>query len=329
MNDAIHAFWSWWQAARDRIERAIEIERHFSEELIADISQHVDAIGDLDWELAPGKTSKHAFCLSPKGDSQMRMVTELWRHLGPPPDATWEYFAARQAGDFAKIVFDGIAIERDTLVAAFELDRDRERVDVKAFHPGFAQMDERARTRALFVILDNTFGEDDVERWLGAIEATASPPAGARPYDAFGDAVRELARTATGEKFAVLRGQLEDGSPLFVTVNRAVKRIDHLLSTMHLAIDLAILDQNPQGLTTQTDAEQLNAIEDELDTALGDAAVYLCRETRPGHRVVHYYAPEDSGAQAIVDRWAARHAARRPQVEWMHDPAWQFARRYR
>ncbi len=325
-DDGIRAFWAWWETARHRVFHAIEVAKHFDDELITDISSHVDAIGDLDWELCAGTTAKHAFCLSPKGDPELRLVTELWRHHGPAADESWEYFAARQPGDNSGLIIEDVEFKRDALTVAFEVDRARERIDVSFYHPRFPEVDEHRRGTALFLLLDSTFGEDGVERWLGSIDVLTEPPDGAVSFAALRAAVDELERTATREKFAILEVEPPDGSPLFFTVNQALKRIDHLLCTMHVAIDLAILDQNPRGLTTQADAEQLNQIEDELARDLRKVAVYFGRETRPGHRVLHWYAPEDSAAQAIIERWAQHHRDRRPTVTWTRDAGWSLAR---
>ena len=47
-DDAIREFWTWWATARHRVLAVIGVDRHFSDELVDDISRHVDAIGDLD-----------------------------------------------------------------------------------------------------------------------------------------------------------------------------------------------------------------------------------------------------------------------------------------
>ena len=328
VDDGIREFWAWWTTARDRVLSAIEIERGFSEELVADIGAHVDAIGDLDWEMCPGATAKHAFCLSPRGNPESRLLTELWRHRGPAPDETWEYHAARQGRQGTTLEIDDVKLDRNDMKVGLEVDTDRERVDASYFHPAFADLPEERRMMALYLLLDGALGEDDVERWLGGIDLATEEPEEAVPFSAFLDALTELRANATGESFAVLQGETESGEPLFVSCNMALKRIDHLLHTMHVAIDLAILDRNEHGLTSNADAEKLNAIEDELSSALGGLAVYFGRETRPGHRVMHWYAPEDSGAQAIIERWAAQHTDRSPHVEWIRDPTWEFTSRY-
>jgi len=328
VDEGIRGFWAWWAEARHRVERAIEVDGAFSDELVADISSRVEAIGDLDWELSPGRTARHAFCLSGKGDPEARLVTELWRHRGPAADATWEYFTARQGVQGSRIRLDDVELDRDELQVAFEVDRGRERIDARYFHPRFAELPESSRLTAVFLLLDGALGEDGVERWLGNIDAASESPTGAVPFAQFRVALDELERTATGEKFVIMKGTTETGEPLFVTCNQALKRIDHLLHTMHVAIDLAILDQNEQGLTTPADAEALNRLEDELSDALKGLAVYFGRETRPGHRVWHWYLPDDSAAQGIIERWAKQHPERRPQVAWMRDPGWELVKHY-
>ena len=328
VDDGIREFWTWWQTARDRVLSAIEVERNFSEELVTDISRHVDAIGELDWELCPGRTSKHAFCLSPKGDPEARLVTELWRSRGPAPDETWEYFAARQGTQGLRLEIEGFEVDRTDVQVAFEVDGDRERIDATYFHPAFAEMPEDLRGTALFLLLDGALGEDGVERWLGSIEPVTEAPEGAVPFADFQEALLKLEADATGEQFVVLQGQTESGEPLFVTCNQALKRIDYLLHTQHVSIELAILEQNPHGLTTSADAEKLNAIEDELTAELGEHAVYFGRETRPGKRILHWYAPEDGAAQGVIERWAARHSERTPNVLWNRDATWEVVKQY-
>ncbi|HUJ57543.1 MAG TPA: DUF695 domain-containing protein [Kofleriaceae bacterium] len=328
IEEGIRAFWVWWETAQPRVLRAIEVDRKFSPDLIREIADRVDAIGDLDWELSPGKTSRHAFCLSPKGDPQARLITELWRDRGPSPDATWEYFAARQARPGSTLEINNVELDRNDLMVSFEVDPGRERIDATYFHPKFAKLSETTQATALYLLLDGALGEDGVERWLGHIEASAKKLEDAVAFREFTDALAELERTATGEQFVVMQGKTETGDPVFVTCNRALKRIDHILHTMHVAVDLAILDQSPHGLTTPADAEQLNILEDELASSLGGLVVYFGRETRSGHRVMHWYAPEDSAAQGIIERWSKQRADRRPQVEWIRDPTWEFVKRY-
>jgi hypothetical protein len=329
VEDGIRDFWAWWSTARHRILRAIEVEQTFTNALILDIASHVNAIDeDLDWELSPGKTAKHAFCLSPKGSPEARLTTELWRHRGPSPDETWEFFAARQGRQGSRIEIDNVELDRDDLIVSFEVDPGRERIDATYFHPRFARLSEKMQTTALYLLLDGTFGEDAVERWLGRIVATSKKLEQGVPFRQFCDALSELERNATGEQGVLMQGETETGAPMFISCNQALKRIDHLLHTVHVAIDLVILDQNPQGLTTNADAETLDALEDELTAELAGLAVYFGRETKPGHRVMHWYVAEDSAAKPIIERWAARHAERDPHVEWIRDPTWEFVKHY-
>lgn len=323
--EGIRAFWAWWAEARHRVLSAIEVERAFSPALVEDISAHVAAIGDLDWELGAGVTSQHAFYLSAKGNPEGRLITELWRSLGPPPDETWSYFPARQPRRGLSIELEGVNIDPEQMRVTFEVEDSRERVHGTFSHPAFAQLDPDSRPMALFLMLDGEFGEDGVERWLGGIEVSDVP--GESSIAEFRAAVEAMAQNATGEQFAVLRGENDDGEPVFVTANLALKRIDHLLHTMHLAVGVDVLDRNQHGLPTNADAEQLNALEDELTGAFTDA-VYYGRETRPGRRTMHWYVPEESAAARIVEDFAKRHPERKVEVMLERDATWEFAKRY-
>jgi hypothetical protein len=329
--DGIDAFWAWWPSARGRIEAAIG-GGGFDDELVGDINARVNAIeADLDWELSPGRTAQHAFCISAKGDPEGRLVAEIWRQHAPPVDATWEYHPARLGGPLRAgmtLEIEGFAVELADFVAAFEVDDGRERIDATYFHPEFPNMAENLRGTVTFLMLDGAFGEDGVERWLGSIETAEAAPEGAVPIAELQAAVDELATTATGEKFAVLRGEDDGGAPVFITINHALKRVDHLLACMHVAIDLAILEPTEQGLTTNAEAEVLNALEDELVAALAGSAHYYGRETRRGRRVLHLFAPEDGPAGALIDRWSAAHPDRDITATWRRDPSWEVQRRF-
>jgi hypothetical protein len=322
--DGIAEFWSWWQDAKGRIQGGIE-GGGFGDDLVAEISGRVAAIdGDLDWELGPGSRSRHAFCLSPKGDPALRKVTERWLRAAPPPDAIWEYHPARPGNaqlEDARLEIDGVELALGEFSAAFEVDEGRELINVRCYHPAFPRMSEELRGTAAFLALDGALGEDGVERWIGGVEAADAPPDGARLMAALRAETDALAKAATGERFAVLRGQDSEGRPLFVTLNAALKRIDHLACDTHVTVDLALLEPTEHGLTTNEEAEQLDALEDELAPLLPDA-VYFGRVTHAGRRVLHYFAPGDSVGRARLDAWASGHRKRAPRVTWTDDPRW-------
>jgi hypothetical protein len=308
--------------------KAIEVDRAFSDELVQDISRHVAAIGgDLDWELSAGTTAKHAFCVSAKGDTELRVVTELWRSLGPPADETWQYYSARQpAPPGFRLRFDDVDLDVEDMRVAFEIDATHARVHGTYFHPGFHKLEDPGP--ALFVMLDNAFGEDGVERWLGGIELATELPSDAQPLQAVRGVVERLAAKASeGPRYTMLEGTA-NGEPIFLTLNLGLKRIDHLLHTTHVAVEVAVLDRGDNGMPTKGDLQAMAALEDELTSALGNTAVYFGRETTQSHRTMHWYAPEDSAAKPTIERWVKQNATRRASARFEHDPKWQFVKQF-
>ena len=328
--EGIAEFWAWWPAARGQIQAAIE-GGGYPDPLVDDISAHVAAINaDLDWELAPGSKARHAFCLSGKGDPELRRLTEQWSRSAPTIDQTWEYHPARRGSadlDDVNLEMDGFEVALSDFVAAFDVDEGREVLNVRCFHREFPRMSEELRRTATDLMLDAALGEDGVERWLGSIDGVAAAPDGARPIAELRAAIDVLARSATGERFAVMRGNDTEGRPRFVTLNTALKRIDHLACDHHVAIDMAILAPDANGLTTSDEAKDLDAIEDELQPLVSDA-VYFGRETRAGRRVLHFFAPGDSPAQARLVAWASAHDKRDVRIDWRADPRWDARARF-
>lgn len=327
---SIEEFWKFWATVKDEIARGFS-EGGLSEPLIAAIGEQVNRIDPaLDWEFGPGRESQHHLCLSAKGDPVLRVVAERWRHLAPEADATWEYYASRQphpAGGL-NLEIDGHVVALDEIVVGVELDDAREVLHVTLHHPLFAEIaDDELRFRIGFIGLDTLLGEDDVERWIGAIDASESAPENGIPLPALRDAVRALAEQATGDKWVILQGEIE-GQPIFVSKNAALKRINHLLHDTHVEIDIPLLSPTEAGLTTAEEAEQLDAMEDALFTALGEDAVYVARETFGGRRRMHLHVMEAGPAASSIERWRSRNAEREIGVQVAMDPRWEILERW-
>lgn len=332
--EAIDAFWAWWRGgASAGFAEAFDGPRAPDGELIGALSEHVAAIDpSLDWEFGSGRSSRHHLCLSAKGDPVLRVVAERWRKRGPEPDAVWEFYSARQGsrGEVSDLSLEiaGVTVALGALTFRIEVDDSTERIDVVGHHPAFAALaDEQLAKQILFIGLDNLLGEDGVERWIGGVDLSTTRPASAISAHDLASAVDALAARATGERWAVLRGEIE-GRRIFVTLNRAIKRVDHLLLDMHVSVTLPLRAPTPEGLTTDEEAASLNRMEDELVAALGAHAVLIGRETGSGRRTLHLHVAEGGPARGILDRWAARHPDYPVAVDTEMDPRWNILHRW-
>jgi hypothetical protein len=125
-----------------------------------------------------------------------------------------------------------------------------------------------------------------------------------------------------------LQGKDAEGRPIVATLNTALKRIDNLSCDHHVAVTLMLLDPRADGLTTAEEAGDLNAIEDQLGTLVGDRGVYFGRETRRGQRVIHFFAADDAEVKRSLEAWADGQRARGARVEWLADPTWAARARF-
>ncbi|MBW2454771.1 MAG: hypothetical protein JRI68_09680, partial [Deltaproteobacteria bacterium] len=172
-----------------------------------------------------------------------------WLAEGAKPDEVWEYHPARQprADGPRELSLGGKQLQLAELTACWSVDRAREVLSVTLHHTQFDELDATHRAHAAFVALDDLLGEDGVELWLGNVELATQPPSQAHPLAELRQAVSDLEQEATGEHWVSRQGDI-DGSPMVVTVNRALKAVRHLTLDQHARIDIVLEDPNKLGL---------------------------------------------------------------------------------
>jgi hypothetical protein len=183
-DDSGKEFWKWWPSARDRVAKAI-VTGTFDNRLANEVNKHVRRVHpEMAWELQPGQRASHAFCLSPEGDPERRQFALRWLGNAPKPDATWEFHASKPpAKSLMTLMVGGAAFDLQEMVAITSWNETRQLLDVRLWHPRFAEVDEPIRMQAVFLYLDHLLGEDDVERWIGAIELLEAPVGGRTPAE--------------------------------------------------------------------------------------------------------------------------------------------------
>ncbi len=315
-------FWTWWSGARDRLAQAISVGG-IDEGLVGEISRAVLTIHpEMAWELAPGKTAQHAFCISPEGRAELRQIALRWLETAPPPDATWEYHASKQASPRPmRLDIAGAQFDLDQMRAIGSWDASTRRLHVRLWHPQFERVSPEVRQQVGFLFLDNLLGEDDVERWIGQIDILDAPTGGRTPDEIRAEIERHKAEP-TGDETWIL-GQI-DGSdgPTFVLANAALKRIDHPYADQHVSIGVVL--EGERGLPDDAEAARLNAEEDDLVGRFEGIAVYAGRTTRPGMRTMHFVAEDLERVRTTIDAWALDLPPRRIKVNFAHDIDWTF-----
>jgi Family of unknown function (DUF695) len=324
-------FWSWWSGARDRVAGAIATGG-FDERLVNDISRAVQTIHPaMAWELAPGKTAQHAFCISPEGNAEVRQAALRWLASAPPADATWEYHASKQASP--RLMGLEVATWRfdlEEMRAISSWDASRRRVDVRLWHPGFADAPEAIRLQAGFVFLDSLLGEDDVERWIGEIDLLEEPTGGRTPAELKSEIGRRQAEPA-GETWVLGELTGANGSVAIVLADAGLKRIDHPFADHHVTLDMLF---GADRMPTDAEATILNEEEDDLLRRLGDVAIYAGRVTQPGSRTMHFVAADPDRMRPAIDGWAQDLPdslsdglpQRRLKINFEEDMDWSFQR---
>lgn len=320
----IDGFWEVWPELRRRLDRLID--GNDSDGIVEAVSPLVSAIHpQLAWEHAKGLSAVNALVVTSEGNRALRSTAERWLRAAPAPDAEWEFHPARQA-DLTPFRFslglDGVELPLGDVRVAFEVDRERQLVDVVVHHPLLGRLGNDKQLTFKFLVLDWLLGEDGVERWLGGIDASVEPPPGAGRPEELLAAVDELARLGVDTDWVVLEAQTEDGLPVVAAAMAHLKPIDYPLFDLHVAIELTYANRNAGLLPEAESSEAMNALEAELEERLGGHGLVVAHEAVGGVRTTHVYADAERDALELARGLAAGWGEGETGVWEAFDPAW-------
>lgn len=322
----IAEFWAWWATRRQ--EYAERLDRgELPTETAGELAAAVHAVHpDLVWEIGRGDLASHALVVSAGGVAELRALAERWHRAGPGDDLLWEYHPARQANAlrFAEsITLEGQTFDLTrTLVGAFADDR-RAKIDVSVYHPAFVHLSAQARAQVAFLTLDWALGEDDVERWVGAVEVAEAQPMDAVPAGTLGAVVSQLRERWGGERWVLLEGETSDGKRVLAAARHPLCRVDHPLLDEHVMVTLPYTTDDA-GLPDEDSLTELRRFEQHMLERLGSAAVLVGHETGDGRRLLHLYGEARHSVMARIEALLA--AYRGPAAAAVHarlDPAWR------
>jgi hypothetical protein len=272
----------------------------------------VSALG-LACELSPGQSARHAICVSANGDPALRKLAYRWRDLAPAADATFEYHPARIAGSpDAVLMMSGDRFAFSDFRFAIALDETRRELDLGVQHPAFGALDEQARAQIGFIALDNILGEEEVERWIGALEWSAEAPTASATPEALRAEIERLRETEPSGEWALLRGD-----DAVAVAARPLRPVDHPyldllceLQARPVDHDLSVLQDNEEALTREFAARAFHA----ASLTHGDL------------RTAFVYIDADTSTSRELEAWAEE---RGYATRFSLDPAWDAVRRFR
>lgn len=323
MDSSLARFWVWWSEAGPRIAAAIAARTVGA--LAEEISAQVRALDPgLAWELGPGRRSEHNLTLSPEGSIVLRRLTERWVRSAPMRDPTWEFYPARQPAPELQLAIAGHTLDPAEWLIAAEIDEGRLLLNLSAYHPVLRKLPDRERPRAGFIALDQMFGEDAVEKWMGQLKFTTDKPRdAATPTDVL-NTMEALAEESKKEVFTLAQARDKQGHPVFLNFNERLKWLDHLFAESRVQLDLQLRQPSAHGLPTQGEGEALNLLEDQL-LAASSGAVYVGRLTGNGRRTWHFYAEDPQRIVEIITGVVTA-SGWQQRVRTEPDPEWSFYR---
>lgn len=311
-------FWQWWAANRDEVTAAVDAGR--APDLADRLTDAVRrGIGDVEWEMGPARTKRHALVVSAAGDRVKRAATQQW-WASAPDDPDWEFFPARQPEpDFGNLRLGIAGHDWELNDTRFDwAATDDGRLDVTVWHPRMADVPQQARHQVAFLALDWAIGEDMVEQWVAAIDADTVPD-DAAGVDGLRAAIGGLAES-TADNWVLLEGETE-GHRLVAMARAPMPRLLHLDKPVHVQLQLQYGEERDDGLPGSDTLAAANALQDAAETAADLDAVLVAIETGNGVRTLHFYATHRDVAERlrpVAAGWTAGGWA----VEAEDDPGW-------
>lgn len=320
----ISTFWRWWSAEGLELLSAAVATGDYGD-LPDTLDAMVKAIGPgLGWETGPGAHARHQFCLSGGGDPGLRVLTERWRRAVPPPTPTWEFAAARQnqPGMLAvTLEAVGKTINPGLARVSVTLDEERARANVSFHHPAFTGMAPGYRHQLSRLLLDWLLGEDNVQRWIGAINATDTEPRDSLPATDLPHIIDAMTTRHAHIGWTLKDAATSTGPRTIIRALHPVRWIDHPLLDLHTALQIPYPRTRPDGLPDYDEAIDLHRLEEALRAALGPRGLLVATQTSDGRRILHYYTDsEDQNGRDTIDRFADTEP--QTEVTHTHDPGW-------
>lgn len=316
-------FWTWWA------NEGQNLSPHGASAATDELTRRVAAIHpDLTWHFGPGTDAEHRLTISASGIAQVRPSAERWRRAAPSAGPTWEFRSSQEADpDALGQILDiaGQTVDLSQTVFRIEAVEEELRAHVGVFHPTFPAMSDPSRRQVTYLVLDWLLGEDDVERWLGHIEALVAPPSAPANGDAVLGAVKSIASIADSDQWALAQWHEKDGTPGLACFRRGLRWLDFPTFDRHHRLE-ARYDAQPNGLPDAAALEVLRDHEDSLLDAIGGRGILVGHETCRGLRTFHVYTDgEDANAADLVRNWSRD---RRVQETVTADPSWRSVRHF-
>jgi hypothetical protein len=296
----IARFWSWWPSARQRIED-VHARLNWNGNVVAEVlsaiqpelAEAVSSIHpELNWEFKLANDER-MLVVTANGDPELRSSAERWLRSAPVPDAGWRFSCYRPADPGAfegQLQLESARIDMQQTRFAYECDDEAARVHVTVCHPEFSALNEDSQLQAVFVALDRALGEDEVIRWVGAVETADTSPEDAVSAAGFRSAVCDFADAHRIPERILMQDTVVGGLPRFTATTVPMRAIDFPLYDQHIAVTLRYDPDGPTRLPDRMVLMRLQQFETDLEARLAGRAVLAGHQTWDGHRVVHVYA---------------------------------------
>jgi hypothetical protein len=333
-DDPAASFWDWWTAeGRALAEQSID-GRIEPEGFSMAMSDRIQGVGELGWELAAGDSSQHVLVITAGGDPAGRALARRVVLAAPDADATWSYVDTRPPNPDPEAVVLGVSGAPDVDFARIQVSARMTdgRFEVQVHHPSFADLPEDGRLQIAFLAMDAALGEVDTELWLGAVVPVEFPPLDGFGLTALRAVVHDLKRQRLDQDgqpgWVMLRGKTPQG-PLLAMARSPLHALTAPNLDTYVGVTLPYSHRTDDGLPDEGSLEPLRLFQDRLENELGPSGQVVAHLSNGGTRTLHAYVDSTAGVLPTVKGLAKSWDQGKATVHDMYDPGWNAVQHLR
>lgn len=198
--ERVDEFWNWFGGVAERFFNTIENGN--CGDLQEETTNAVNKLGLGAWVYGPGPKEKggHSLTISGEGVIHKQFLTEYWLSKAPTLEG-WTFYAARQPENFgACIEINGLKIDFKAIWVKTKIDEENENIDLEVWHHEFPNLEDSAKFRITFLVLDEVLGEYGTGNWIGEINFASTAPQDIIPITELSEFVDQLQASTQWEK---------------------------------------------------------------------------------------------------------------------------------
>ncbi len=342
-------FWNWFAANSQQFFEVVKSKEKIEEGFFEKLTPALDKVKE-GYYFVTGMMNDDTAELILTADGSIEQIVYVEEIVAAAPQIpNWHFTALKQPGDIQKmgIQFGDLKFDKDSLhfYAVDHADYPDE-IDIRVTHPELTEENKDAVFRGVALLIDNYIGELQYASIIDHLDVINTKDAEAElvPFEKleaflnwrqkeFIEKYEGVRKSTDEDNYSIMKAELNNGMPLFATINTALLEWEPKASHPWVAILMLKYDgAETEGMPDAETSEAMYAIEDELQELLAahEGNLYVGRQTAESTRDIFYACKDFRVISKAMHQIAETYSEiYEPNIEIFKDKYWQTFERFR